>query len=560
MKLKLIFAVLGSAAPIAVAQVTPPQSKPVYFLVDASGSMDGQNKKDAERYLNILAPPRGQAVSITYFGKKPGTPSANLCFEKLKVEDPRPREYQFSPQLTDLGGIDDQTAITNAIDEMLSHLEGKGPAKLIVVTDGQEGCNPHFSEIWHRHPTTKIQIEVRQVGNSPNGELQRLEEGPPTEPMSKPAAPLINLELLADLTPPSSNAWDTANWLARYFWLVPYLLLASAAAYFSSSFGNAARRYEYEINKLQDHRRRADEHLTKTGERLNEPWPVFISDAAAAQEGHNARRNSLALFLLSCTAGIPLVLLSGATWDWARLVVPLLAPIALLWLLFISPLVTPRHWVVTTLASSTRWKIALAVSASALCVTYYLMDDELARSAAWMVLSSGFSAALAIVASAPLLFAGRQLAELDRAKSSYKTTWDHGLDEKHRQEMAEAQRRQEDRDRFLTRVAEWIFPPFTNPFARIPDFALRRNMKVVKTYLEGLAAEFAKRNEVGSKLNELSQTGDLLRLIRAIVEIPELNLSDQTKNALKEIVVAYDSGFEKKIKLAFAAAAKTMPS
>ena len=547
----IFWTALDARAQAPATTVTPP--KPIYFVVDASGSMQGQNREDAELLLRALSLPHDQPVSVVFFGSKPETPNTNLCFEAFDVAKPLRRGQDFSPKLPDLGGKDDQTAITNAIDQVLGKIDG--PAKLIIITDGEERCNKNFSEIRERHPDAEdIEIEVRQVGNSPNAELQKLQERPPPKPAITPSPSPNKVEVHVALDPNRTNAWDQADWPERYFWLLPYMLLAVAA-----SFGNTARRYNDEITTLQNQRRRADDHFAQKGERLKQNWPPFLSESDASKDGDDARRISLALFLLAFAAGLPLIVLNGATQGWA-IVVQLFAPLVVLVLLFIVPL-RRKLRVDEALPSELANKIGLAVFAILISVTYYLIDGDLARGAAWVVLSSGFSAALAIVASAPLLFAGSQLGQLDRAKSSYKHTWDHGQDEQHRQEMAEARAKQDERDRILSSIFGWMFPPSTTtPFQRRK---LQRDQDAVRKYLGSLAREVAgqaKKTNDNSRLLNLHQTGDLVGAIKTVVQISELNLSEQIRTALSQIAEAYDSLNGSKIAVAFSEAAKIVRS
>tara|TARA_R110001606_G_scaffold366480_2_gene521675 strand:+ start:3657 stop:5348 length:1692 start_codon:yes stop_codon:yes gene_type:complete len=552
----IFWTALDARAQAPATTVTPP--KPIYFVVDASGSMQGQNREEAELLLRALSLPHDQPVSMIFFGSKPETPNTNLCFEAFDVAKPLRRGQDFSPKLPDLGGKDDQTAITNAIDQVLGKIDG--PAKLIIITDGEERCNKNFSEIRERHPDAEdIEIEVRQVGNSPNAELQKLQERPPPKPAITPSPSPNKVEVHVALDPNRTNAWDQADWPERYFWLLPYMLLAVAAGFFGSSFGNTARRYNDEITRLQNQRRLADDHFAQKGERLKQNWPPFLSESDASKDGDDARRISLALFLLAFAAGLPLIVLNGATQGWA-IVVQLFAPLVVLVLLFIVPL-RRKLRVDEALPSELANKIGLAVFAILISVTYYLIDGDLARGAAWVVLSSGFSAALAIVASAPLLFAGSQLGQLDRAKSSYKHTWDHGLDEQHRQEMAEAREKQDERNRVLSNIFGWMFPPSTTtPFQRRK---LQRDQDAVRKYLGSLArevAEKAKKTNDNSSLLSLHQTGDLVGAIKTVVQISELNLSEQIRNALSQLAEAYDSPNQSGIAVAFSEAAKIVQS
>jgi hypothetical protein len=553
MRFKLLFAVLAFClAPSAFAH-----SKPIYFLVDASGSMQGQNKADAELLLRALSLPRGQLVSVVYFGKKPATPGTNLCFETLNISEPTPRGDDFAPELLDLGGRDDQTAITNAIDKVLE--KAVRPSRLIVITDGKEACNTHFADIRQRHPDAEI--EVRQVGDTPNPELQKLEERPPSKLPVVSTGPPINIAFSVDDSQGKETAWEAANWLARYFWVLPYALLALAAWFFGSSYGNEAQRYELAIEKLQNDRRAAAEYFARTNERLPVKWPKFLTASEAMTDGVEARKASLALVLLSCTAGIPLIILSGAYFE-AAVAVKVATPVLILTLLFAGPRVWKNQSTVAFITTP-KAQFALALGIIAVAAVHFVIDGESARGAAWMVLSSGFSAALAIVASAPLLFAGSQLGKLDRVRSSYKSTWDHGIDETHREDLADARRKEEERKRFFSKISSWMFPASAaNSEKKSRSKSLEKDKRAVIKYLVALVRETAdaeKNAGDNATFSKLHQTDDLLRLIRAIVGIPELKLTEKTRNALARIADAYDTADDWMVAQAFSGAAKVLP-
>jgi hypothetical protein len=558
----LFLAVAIAFAPALPAQSqlsdipTPSQRNiPIYFVVDASGSMEGENKHDAELLLRALSLPRDQLVSVTYFGKKPATPGANLCFEALDVPDPAPRGSDFSPKLPVLGGKDDQTAVANALDSVLGNI--KGPAKVILITDGQEGCNKNFGEVLTRHPDAEI--EIRQVGSSPNAELQKLEGHQFAEPVAAQMAPPINVEFRVDTPADNSNSWKEADWIERFFWLVPYSLLAIAAWFFGRSYGNKTQFYENAIETLQNLRSAAAEHFARTNTRSLQPWPAFLSPSSAMTDDVRISRSaSLGFFLLSCAAGIPLVFLSGAV-DEAIVVTKVATPILILSLLYAGPRIWKGHAILELLPKTRNMKLSLAFGVIAISSAHFFMDGESARAAAWLVLGSGFSAALAIVASAPLLFAGTQLAKLDRAEKSYKSTWDHGIDETHREDMAEARKKEDERERLLSSFFGWMFPPTKT--TKFRDRSFQKDKEAVRIYLGSLVrriAEHAKKTNDNAALSKLHQTGDLIGSIRAVVGIVELSLPDQIRAALLQIADAYDSRIESRIPQAFSSAAKAI--
>ena len=134
---------LCSAYSQGVDEAAPSQNDtPLYFLVDASGSMLGQNQTDAELLLSALSLPKDQLVSVTFFGSEATTPGMDLCSEDLEVPTPARRGMQFSSKLPKLG---DKTAISNAIGSVLGKITE--PAKFVVITDGGEECDDNFGRI-----------------------------------------------------------------------------------------------------------------------------------------------------------------------------------------------------------------------------------------------------------------------------------------------------------------------------------------------------------------------------------------------------------------------------
>ena len=106
-----------------------------------------------------------------------------------------------------------------------------------------------------------------------------------------------------------------------------------------------------------------------------------------------------------------------------------------------------------------------------------------------------------------------------------------------------------------------MFPPSTTtPFQRRK---LQRDQDAVRKYLGSLArevAEKAKKTNDNSSLLSLHQTGDLVGAIKTVVQISELNLSEQIRNALSQLAEAYDSPNQSGIAVAFSEAAKIVQS
>jgi len=230
-----IFFIISSASAQQASQTST--GEPVYFVVDASGSMSGDNKKEAEDLLRGFSLPRGQLISVSYFGSKPNVKGADLCKEKINPPEPTQRRPEFLPNFPELGGSEDKTAIGNAVDSVLQSVKGK--AKVILITDGFEECIADYDAIRKRYP--EVKIEVRQVGDRPNADLYRLEPplvSPPSNGPSAPppSAPLINFAIQysahADNQPgsrdPSIN-WSLFNFIEKWLWLIGIIFVGGAA-------------------------------------------------------------------------------------------------------------------------------------------------------------------------------------------------------------------------------------------------------------------------------------------------------------------------------------------
>lgn len=232
MRLRILFVALAlCVAPDAIAQ-----SKPIYFVVDASGSMKGDNKREAEELLRGLSLPRGQQISITYFGGKPATKGSDLCVETIVPPAPTIRGTILTLTFPELGGSEDKTAISNAVGSVLRSI--KGPAKLILITDGIEECSADYDAIRKRYPDAEI--EVRLVGLVPNPDLQRLENKSVGEQSSGAAAqsrsaPLVNFGIQFASPPHNPNRgdlsidWSVFHFLEKWFWLIGIVLVGGAA-------------------------------------------------------------------------------------------------------------------------------------------------------------------------------------------------------------------------------------------------------------------------------------------------------------------------------------------
>jgi hypothetical protein len=231
---------------ISASAQQPPSSNqptsPIYFVVDASGSMKGDNQKEAEDLLRGLSLPSNQLVSVTYFGGKPNAQGADLCVEEIAPPTPELRGVDFSPKFPELGGSEDKTAIANAMDSVLRAVGDN--AKLILITDGIEECDTNFGAIRTRYPDA--QIQVRQVGKNPNRALQLLEINPRVAEPSASAAPTASSPPTTFGKQTDSDLFRLENWL----WLITIGVFVLSALFFGFHYGRAASRVESKIKEL----------------------------------------------------------------------------------------------------------------------------------------------------------------------------------------------------------------------------------------------------------------------------------------------------------------------
>lgn len=242
MQLKVILLALAVfAAPTALAQ-----SKPTYFVVDASGSMNEDNQADAKAILQGLSLPRDRLISVTYFGGKPSTADADLCVEDLEVPELQARGADFSPRFPPLGSGKDKTAIGHALEAVLRAKKGEGT--FVLITDGLEECVADYAATRTRYP--RAEILVRQVGKTQNAALQLLEIQPEVERASEAASPLLPVPLPVSLVPP--NPEPEAAWPERLFWVVLVAVSALAATLLCLQSGERTKSLQDQLTQLEN--------------------------------------------------------------------------------------------------------------------------------------------------------------------------------------------------------------------------------------------------------------------------------------------------------------------
>lgn len=560
MQLKIVFAALA----VCVAPSAYAQSKPIYFVVDASGSMQGQNKDDAELLLHALSLPRDQLVSVTYFGRKPPTPDTNLCFETLVVPIPTPRGQNFPPQFPELGGKDDQTAITNAIDEVLGKIDG--PAKLIVVTDGQERCNKNFSEIRARHPNSEnVEIEVRQVGDSPNSELQKLEEPPISKPVVAPAAPTSPNDVDVHVTLPAddSKAWTEAPWYEQRLWFFAVLGLLVSAWFWGSSFGRRANDYENATKLIEQKRREILEKGEVSEEELAAALPEELDQDSIKRVGRPDAWRSVFACVVAVALGAPLILFEFAYPEWAKWGGSVVLFLALFGLLvFVTRKALPdadgvesKSWIKSVRAKP--MTVIVGLAGIGLVVWACWLDLAKAKSAAWFVLSANLSAALAIAASAPLLFVGSRWWQFEMAKSTYQHTYTQAISDSIREKRRIDKRVRDEWAGFRLQHLSWkpeieftlfgLMAQLFAPKARKAREAVVEKLRSIAVTSGGASAS----PEGRARLENLLEGRSVATRIRALIADPATQEKMVPKDEWEELAEALDSNNDRRIATAY---------
>lgn len=583
MKLKIIVAVLAIAAPTAFAQENATPTKPTYILVDASGSMKGDNLKEAEAFLKREV---SSLVSITYFGgkaDKAGPPRA--CGESM-VASPEAPPGAILPPIPELGGNGEKTAIGDALKSALSVDD---QAIIVLITDGDEECLADFKAIRAEYPEAKI--KVLQVGSTPNTALELLELKPQAEPAETPdekqataeiAPPLIPPAGTPTVTPPASvtDAWMISNWGEKYLWLIAYALVAASAYFRGSRFGKMAITYERDIEALEQYRRDRAEatKLAQPESEVSLPKPLSPQDVAKA--GLNDHVRFAMALVLALVPGVPLMILDGANQFQAGVVggAYVLAIFASAFLLggkrasrqsgkgkkqkdettaAVSERVEMR-WLPEGYKARAFFVLVLSV---ALAVMLLSTDLDKARDASWLVLSSNFSGAIAVAAAGPLLFMGGCWWRYDKAKFTHYIVTNEALSAEERANRAS----------ILAVASEWndlrgriAVRSFVGPLdwlqhlTRYRTAAARKNRDLVIEKARAIAtalggeAPSASANQI---YREFVSTSGLEDFVRQLAQ----KLSDEQDKALwNTLADSLKGGQSKRIDDAFATLAKSL--
>lgn len=572
--LVLLASATASAQPPSTEPLPPPVNT-TYFIVDASGSMKGDNQKDAMDLLRGMTAslPRGQPISVTYFGEKSDDPDhSDLCLEDIVPSKAIARESEL-PKFPEFGG--GKTAIGNAIESILK--EGVGsPVKLVVITDGAEECGADFAAIRQRYPDAEI--KVLQVGLMPNSALQQMEIKLPQAEIMSPAPEIPTpAETSTSLPQAQQKAdddgaidhWATASWWERYLWLVAYIFLASSAATLGISYLTISSKLEGATHQLErDRQKNAEQELRE--DKPEPKWPEVLTQQEIAEAGRGARIKSVSIFLFALVVGLPLALSSGLLQMFVGIATGLLVLFMAGWLLVTKPGKIEARWndQASTIESvrepylplrpSVRRWLAFAL-VIAFAATYFGADWERARSAAWLVLSSNFSGMLAIVASAPLLFLGARWWSAKQASYRYYSVAYDVISEEIRKQRATAKKTALEWENLRGQLVRWSFPaPLLSIGRWWRQSIAQKNRDAVIERLKTIAMKAGGDAPSVSGIQMLQHFLSTRSLAGFIYSVVDKKLVEDEKTLWLALATALESESDKKITEAFSHLSKSV--
>jgi hypothetical protein len=179
------------------------------------------------------------------------------------------------------------------------------------------------------------------------------------------------------------------------------------------------------------------------------------------REGQPDAWRSFFAVAVAAVLGVPLVLFDFNYPVWASWAASVILCVALLRLLvFVTRKAQPdmdgdnRKDFIKSI-QSVPFTVILGVLGIGLVVWACWVDLSKAQSAAWFVLSANLSAALAVSASAPLLFVGSKWWQFEMAKSTYQHTYTEAVSDSIREKRRNEKRTTDDWNSFRSRHFDW---------------------------------------------------------------------------------------------------------
>lgn len=447
-------------------------AKATYFLIDVSGSMAG---KDAEaRVSELLGPIKNTdpkaPVSRTYFRASDGA----ACWAPIIVGDIVAAElsvketFEFKDDFTPMG-----EALKAAL---LSAIRRGGPADIYIISDEEptQGCGIDVCAVAAAYlPLTGINVRSIQVEAYAPERRDKIGciEAAEARPVDQSYSVIEHLYTDPNRTETKVD-WDKAGWWERWFWLLIFVFGVLSAIFYTVRLVRKAHAFETTSEEIQQRQRMLLAEEGNADDHKNEI--TRLTDFDEPEE---------------------------KLWLWLGRVAAGIALLASIVLLFVS-----EHFL---------WFIELDDDD-----TFLWIKLDTARQMAWLVLSSNFSNAFAILAITPILFMTAQNWRYMQSKRTFSFVSGAAAEE-------QARRRNEELDNLFDELksARDSIPTakISTPWANQPRFQSRRFARMVlngddlqsleevkKRLLEfAQGAEPTKigknRNKLRSEINELKR-------------------------------------------------------
>lgn len=443
MQLKLIIAALA----ICVAPSAQAQAERTYFLVDASDSMDDPSIDGSipktyadeilERELLKLVTPSSRAnASINFFraNAKQCSAGTGKVGPQIPIPDPLPKSPK-STGATNLGAT-----FEAALNDAAGH-----KARIVIITDGEQSdnCGFHVCTIAGERLPALRGVSIEQhwalAGKETTVPFQCIQDALQARDrvLSNGAAATHedkqeenNVHGSWKDRPGSegktqSRDWDDAQFFERWLWLVLFMLAISSAMAFGIRWLLEALSLEDKSGRIQQHQR-----MVLMGEGNETENRQKIAVLSKVEEAKGRRIHVL-----------------GVQADYATL-----------WCIFPAFLALIGSGVLIF------WD-GLSDARLGRHETFLGIDLDAARQMSWLVLSSDFSNAFAILAVTPLFVAGSLYLRLTQAKKNFALVTNRAAEEEARRQSSELDslfgELEQARDRVSNTDIEttWINPP-----------------------------------------------------------------------------------------------------
>ncbi|WP_339798142.1 hypothetical protein [uncultured Hyphomonas sp.] len=446
--------------------------KATYFLIDISGSMAG---KDAEaRVSELLSPIKNidpkAPVSRTYFRAADGA----ACWSPIVVGDIVDADLS-AKQIFDFE--DDFTPMGEALKAaLLSAVRRGGPADIYIISDEDPtpGCGIDVCAVAAAYlPLPGVNVSSIQVDAYAPSRRDKIGciEAAEARPADQSYSVIEKLHTESNPTGTKTD-WEKAGWWERWLWLLIFVFGVLSAIFYTVRLVRKAHGFETTSEEIQQRQR------------------MLLAEEGNAED-HKKEIAKLTDF------DEP----AEKLWLWLGRFAAAIALFATIVLLFVA-----KHFF---------WLVELDEHD-----TFLWIKLDTARKLAWLVLSSNFSNAFAILAITPILFMTAQNWRYMQSKRTFSFVSGAAAEE-------QARRRNEELDKLFDELksARESIPTtkISTPWADLPRFQSRRRtwmvlngddlqslVEVKKRLLE--FAQGAEPTKIGKNRNKLRSEIDELKL------------------------------------------------